>query len=410
MNETTKLSAVEKNAPLKPALSIKSIVYLLQVPLKDRDITRYGIDVMLSHGVSVTVIDVGDIVLPHLKHDRSHYSRFKGFQLRAPRYKRDFAREQSAVEQADLVVCLAQSQGVSRRNLPVMRLIAKAGTPFLIWSGALMPAWDTDLFYERVDGRITKFLQLLLTKDYLNSVISRLPRRWFGIPDAAFMLQSSPGIPRSNPLVGPNTRQIFGHTPDYDTFRKEKRKNPIVRNQAVFLDQFLPFHPDFIDSGTRSVEPGPYYAALRGLFDRIERELNLEVVIAPHPRADYSTMPEVFGGRPILNSTTAQAVLESRLVIAGGTTAVSFAVMARCPLLLVATRPLYTVGIERHFIDALSQALGMPVRWIDEPETIDLSNIFMFDESCYNDYIATYIKSPESPDKPLWEIALEAVE
>ena len=61
-------------------------------------------------------------------------------------------------------------------------------------------------------------------------------------------------------------------------------------------------------------------------------------------------------------------------------------------------------------IEGMALALGKVVTCIDAPDSIGYSKILEIDHAAYNRFITDYIKLPESPDLPFWEIVLNTVE
>ena len=159
-----------------------------------------------------------------------------------------------------------------------------------------------------------------------------------------------------------------------------------------------------------AVEPDNYYRSLRSLFDRIENELGLKVVIAGHPRADYQPFGNVFGDRKIFYGDTADLVTKSRLVLAHFSTAIGFAVMFRKPIMLLTSHELYSyTHRHKHAFECFSRELGGPLHSLDHPEAIDLSNPLALNNDLYDRYIENYIKTPGSPSKYMWNIVLDAI-
>ena len=80
--------------------------------------------------------------------------------------------------------------------------------------------------------------------------------------------------------------------------------------------------------------------------------MGLPVVIAAHPRAGYAQAgysgPDYFGGRTLVSGQTLPLIFDSALVLTHYSTAVNFAVMARKPLLLLASDTLVRVLASPH--------------------------------------------------------------
>ena len=52
--------------------------------------------------------------------------------------------------------------------------------------------------------------------------------------------------------VTEKTQKIYIHQLDYDIYLNQKETKTPKKNQVVFLDEYFPFHPDYICSGTDS--------------------------------------------------------------------------------------------------------------------------------------------------------------
>lgn len=389
---------------------LRRLAYLLQAPLAPRDLDRLGVNAARARGIDVVVFDLCDIVMPNIGHRRDLHGPVADIDLRICRTWDEWRGQESLLRQCDLILCLLVDQNLSRAHIPVMRLVSQTGTPYLVWNGPLVPGWTKNRFIERLPRRPWQALEALLSKDYLDSLIHRLPPSLLGIRPADYIVRSDPGVRRRNRFVGPRTRIIDGHAPDYDVFRAARERAGPVKNQAIFIDQFIPHHPDFGFSGTRSLDADVYYATLDRLFSAVERRLGMSVAIAAHPRADYRDAGSPFGGRPVFRDETARLVLESRLVIMHASTAVNFAVLGRKPVMLAATRPYWEVGVERHLMKEISDRLGTPILFVDQPDALEFGDVTTVDNARYAAYEAHFIKSPATPDQPLWDIVLDRIQ
>lgn len=386
------------------------VVYIIDRPLSPRNYVRFGVKLMTERGISVAVIDVSALIYPFLDHDREHHSELPGIEFYVIHRQRDLAPVQDIVDRADLIVFLAESHGITRKNLSIAHVIARSRRPYLIWGGPVVPGSEFNRFQYRLKAKPTSALHQFLRKDFIESLVVRIPPKWLGIPYATYFLDTSPSIARRRSLVGPNTKRIAVHAPDYDTFLEERARQPIERDQAVFIDQFYPHHPDFVASSTPTIDADDYFRKLNALFSRIERDLGFRVVIAGHPGVDYSAYPKVFDGRPLLLSSTARLVLESKLVLAHASTAIGFAVMARKPIMILYSKSIMEMGIEGYLLNSFSQALGVPLSSLDDLKSINLGSALRIHPDRYDEYMRNYLKPPGTPDLFSWEIAINEIE
>lgn len=124
---------------------------------------------------------------------------------------------------------------------------------------------------------------------------------------------------------------------DYDNALVSDLTTTTLLNKeyCVFIDDFLPFHPDFKILGVQCLEPFTYYDKMNRFFDRIEKELGVLVIISCHPKSDYINNP--YNGRMLFKYKTLDLIKKSKFVIAHASTAISFAVIYTKPIIFVYT-------------------------------------------------------------------------
>lgn len=185
---------------------------------------------------------------------------------------------------------------------------------------------------------------------------------------------------------------------DYEDYRKLLSETSFTnlenRRYAVFLDQFLPYHPDIkLCWGKQNVSPAKYYSVLNDFFSKVEQKYSLEVIIAAHPKADYNT--DVFGGRKILKYQTAKLVMYSQLVIAHSSLSISFSVLNYKPLVLVYLTDFYKMGTSTMvLIKKMSKELGSISICLDKDYTLEDLKIPDFVK--YDNYKYNYLTSHKS--------------
>ena len=178
---------------------------------------------------------------------------------------------------------------------------------------------------------------------------------------------------------------------------------PAPQKQIVFLDQNLPFHSDFkVLKRKPPVTPEVYFPALRKFFDELEQTLGMPVIIAAHPRANYSNGNNYFGGRKLIIGQTLPLVCESSLVLTHHSTAVNIAVMAWRPVLVLTSKQLE--ASEGSTINLIAKNLGTRPVNIDQPYSGWDEHLLEFDSAAYTNYFNKYIKESASSNLPFWQI------
>ena len=405
MDRAARLDANRRSFSFGPGAKV---VFLVESALTERDFRRFGIGDILARGCDVTILDVAALVYPDVVQDRATARKHEHLGHRAVSTPAAWASELDTLRRADIVFCTVGSGFVSAGNLSVLRLLGRSGAPVLMISCNAQPHWGIPWHSPGLRGWIERLRRLRPA----DSIVSRLPRDWLGVPGCDFIVYGGRRSRTPNVFVGPETVAIDAHAMDYDVLREAHTRAQPKPRTAVFIDEYLPYHRDW---ATQRVEPpmpaGSYRTLINGLFDRIETELDMRVVIAACPRGDYSDKPDFYGKREMIFGDTARAVAESDLAIAHGSTAINYAVMCNKPVMLALSKDIYRhLSSNRALYDALARELGTPLRWFDDPRTADLSNALAVDRAAYARFMADYVKLPATPDRPLWDIIAEAIE
>jgi hypothetical protein len=385
------------------------LVYLLKQPLSARDAERFGILAAQARGHVVTVLDLHDLIFPEVATGRGNDA--EHVTARTIKSWREFADCRALIVDADLVISIIRSYGMCARSLRVYRMLAETGTPYLGLAPLVDPIFADRSLTNSLFKRIFEQLNRFRLQEVGASLLSRIPFKALGLPQARYFVFNGIASRAANQMVGPNTIRIEAHAHDYDLALKAICEGPAVCDQAVFLDQDLPFHPDFAAAGHRPLEPTRYLAELNAAFDRIENELGLRIVVAAHPRANPERARRSYGGRRVVFGETARTVAESRLVLTHYSRSSNFAVILEKPLMLLATRQIYDwIPFLRDYIDNFSAALGTRPRHYDDPAALALDEAFDVDLGAYRDFTAKFIKAPGSPKRPYWDIVFDRIE
>lgn len=373
----------------------------------ERDYERYGINYFLDRGHQITIFDLSKIIHPNLDNPPSKLISNDHFTIYSLESWAELSGLTDVISDADIAILLIQSNVLNKSNYRTLKLLKKAGTPYLILSPALYPGWNMQESGNYSLGQWMKDLgERLLNANPISSVLARLPFGIFGVSAAKYVIHNGAKSIGLSKLCGPLTKVINAHTHDFDLFRTiTKPASESVASQAVFIDQFMPYHPDYLELNGNPLDAEIYFGSLQKLFTRIENELQLNVVIAAHPRADYTEDSNPFGARKIYFNKTAELVAKSQLVLVHSSTAIGFAVMFKKAIMILITDELYHRQVyQKHAYDGISQALNVPLKNFSSPEEVDLSDVFNLDSAAYDKYLNNFIKLPGSLNLPLWEI------
>lgn len=202
---------------------------------------------------------------------------------------------------------------------------------------------------------------------------------------------------------------IEAHSFDYDVFLDHPATDA-VEPTAVFLDEYLPYHPDYRWMGIRPYsEPSTYFRQLNTFFDWIEESLQLQIVIAAHPRAEYDKHPGIFKHRTVLQGNTAKLIRTCSLTIGHFSTANSFAALYGKPVTFISSHSM-AAHYGKH-IESMASWFNKPVLYMDDRKTWgNAESLLSVDRDAYTKYITNFIKTPGSPDRKIWDIIFDRLE
>lgn len=195
---------------------------------------------------------------------------------------------------------------------------------------------------------------------------------------------------------------------DYDNAVSYARKLGdeilISENYCVFLDEAATHHSDFALLNIEPAETEAYFSAMNQFFNFIEKSMGLKVIIAAHPRSNYESMPDLFGGRDVIKGKTVELVAKSKLVLMHVSTAVSYAVLFEKPVILLKIPGMKPNGQLNLSVEAMGVSIGSkPIDLdVDEVTASDLRRECDFQK--YLDYKNFYIKTEGADELPEWEI------
>jgi hypothetical protein len=207
--------------------------------------------------------------------------------------------------------------------------------------------------------------------------------------------------------LGETTEILWTHNCDYDTYLREKEVKIPEKNTAVFIDEYYPFHPDFLYWGVKPpMTAEQYYPKLNKLFDKVEKDLGLEVVIAAHPRSNYEKHPDFFEGRSCVRGRSATLIQESKLVLAHSSTALSYANFYYKPVIFLTSKELDKSWV-RTWIWNMADWFGKKPVFIEAADGLDWKQELQVNKEAYDSYRQAYIKTKNSPELPRWQIVAD---
>jgi hypothetical protein len=207
--------------------------------------------------------------------------------------------------------------------------------------------------------------------------------------------------------------KIPAHSFDYEKYLQIRNLPPFRAGEyAVYLDENIAGHEDNAELGyPRPVSAAGFFPALADLFSAVETASGLPVIVAGYPSDQHGPNSSAFGKREVVYGETANLIRGAKLVFAHASTAISFAVLWRRPLVFLTSREL-TSSWYFPWIAAPRSILNAPLVDIDSFEAAPklVAAWQDFDRVAYDSYRDTFIKSAGSPECSLWDILVVATQ
>lgn len=300
----------------------KTICYIYITPVLRSSYKRHGIKALSEKGYKIRIFDISPVV------NKIAYENVKKDLLEEEKMPVEVFYSKKEISNA---IHMLESQSTlvipyfdfSLDYLFVYRELSKANLKFgfihRVNSEAKMPKIEK--------SRIFNYFKRISIHNVINSILIRIPKRFLPIKKAEFIVfggLENREIYRKINLVDARTREIIIHALNFeDCISNEEKEGFIEQKYAVFLDQYMPFHPDHLELGIK-IDPKQYYSELNKLFEKIETMLDLEVIIAAHPKADYEKYRDVFGQRKKIKFKTVPLIENAEMVIANFSTAIAY--------------------------------------------------------------------------------------
>lgn len=189
----------------------------------------------------------------------------------------------------------------------------------------------------------------------------------------------------------------INHT-DWEQYKEVKQFNPIIGEPYIlFLDDYFPLHPDIKYFLGKDIDylNDDYHSDLNRFFAEIEEQYKMPIVIAAHPKAEYSA--EAFNNRRIIKQKTAKLVKDAHSVILHGSAAIAYAIMFDKPVMITTTEHHRKVSKINNHIKRLARIFNLPLYNISKNDQGSAFNHIEADKRV--SYIYKYLTAPDIENK-----------
>ena len=303
------------------------LIYLTDTIFSDRDYNRFGVNELKKNDIIFEIWDFSNFI--NIKSPPNNFFEKQKAELKNYRLIKNYNELEKENFNKKLII-----DERTKINIKFSTCWFKQRGALIIQiEQGLMPGYLLRItFYERIKIhfyklRQQKFFYLIGLLRRFVILISKKKCK-FDIK----VLGGAASIPNAQIL------NIESHARDYDIFLK-LNKPSCDKAYLLFIDNGMLNHPDYyLNHQKPYCTDTLYYSAINKLFNKIEEETNLKVIISAHPKTrNIDDLKKKFNNRDISIDHTAELVRSSSIVLAHDTSAINFAVLWNKPLLFITT-------------------------------------------------------------------------
>jgi len=377
----------------------KKLIILLHGPISRREYHTFGIEYLKKH-FTVSILEISPLV--NSKH--YEFKRFFKFKI-----IRNFTELENFFLKNQNSMCW--ETGFSYNSLRIAYLLKKNKIKIIGADG--ISSLPTRRFLNK-----TRHFQVFLRRLKL-LVLNPL----IFINRVSFSLQGYLRILRYRKidiaLIGGNSYskyngyekakdKIYCSSLDYSNYIKRKKylKKKITNNYAVFIDTYLPFHPEHRSTQSKILNSNDYFKSLTNFFKYFEKRTKLKVIIALYPKADLKKYSLEIKKFKMISGRIVELIKNCKIVMHHGSTAQSYAVIFKKPTIYLTSN-----FLEKHkYIRDNSQRIEfMEQKQINidnfgEKLLFNKKKLFSYNKKLYKEYFRNYLKHDLSKKVP-WYVS-----
>jgi hypothetical protein len=379
------------------------VIIVVNYPFTQRDYERYGIETFKKHGIDIQVWDITHIYNINVSFEETIVDRVGVVSIET------ISELKQNIPLLTDKVWIYITFPIDIKSFKIYHLFSKQkGYIFSVVNNLVPSVKRTQTFIERLLRITVKKLIKYLWNRFV-FIFFKAKFLFFHIDPVKILFgggQLSINAYKNSYPIGETTLMYNIHSFDYDIFLRGLNSgfnNDLVGSDyIVFLDQYLPYHPDSIFLNRKnSMDPDIYYKKLNSFFDALESKYNMSVVIAVHPRAFYEDKGDPYKGRRMVQGQTNLLIKNASFVIAQTSTVISLVILYKKPVVFVNSDD-YSEEFNNAIISFTKALNKLPVNLDHEPFDIDLS----VDDALYQNYKKDYIKAGND-ERLFWEQVIE---
>ena len=198
------------------------------------------------------------------------------------------------------------------------------------------------------------------------------------------------GIPNNNL----DEKEIL-HGTSWDmakTFLKNKRLN-IKHKFAVYIESTIAHNGDqiFLGPNAANIDKKRWFKNLNIFFDFLEKNYNLKIIIAAHPKVNHKKSSRLYKKRKIIKNKTKELVLKSTLVLLERSSAINFVVRFNKPAAMIYNNDTISTAYNEKIHRGYSALTGIRNINIEKFSKNDFQKLFLIHKAKYLKFYKKFI-------------------
>lgn len=377
-------------------MKFEKVVYIRYIPLTKAIYTDLYFDELIQNNIQVDYLDVTDLFYSN-KTTTDSFDFAGTVKITSYKQIKDYLKKQN--NSNTLYISIMTFEG---RVFRLFRLFTKFNLTLGVFARGVFPnGAETDK--KSKVSKILKIFSFVRVATFLGNKITLVAKKYGFVKPYDYIFKAGEfgyhGLGMGSEIDIQKSKIIEVNTVDYDRFIVHKEL-PSLREEEyiVFLDQYLPYHPDASYFEVKTVESEPYFNEINGFFDRLEQATGKKVVIAAHPKAELYKEFNPYNNRPLFFNQSNDLVKDAYLVLTHASTAVCFPVCYQKRIILLLSD--YLSGVLPHFLaiaKSIVPACGATIIAMDNKDEIHIPEEIDFTK--YNDFKYKYLTSQDSENQ-----------
>jgi hypothetical protein len=287
------------------------------------------------------------------------------------------------------------------RVIGLYSLLSKYNCKTSFFGRGVQPDFSTNIQNNSFFLKFYLFLKAMLSYEFIGNKYAFLLKKIGVVKHYSLVFKSGEhgmrAIGVGNRYDNMKSKIIEINSFDFEKFIKTKHEPKLIdKKYCVYLDEYLPFHPDFELFNMPIVNSDIFYNSLNIFFNKIEKDFNIDVIIAAHPKALKYKTHNFFGGRDVIFNKSAELTKDAEFILFHCSSSVSFAILNNKTILSLNSNSIKNqMPNYYNTINCFSKKIDSKIINIDEKidEMIDLLKPNNYK---YKEYIYSYLTSKES--------------